>query len=178
MAQPRSAVLGQIIASIIGVGIGKLFALSPDAERLRWLAGSLACAITTVVMVLTKTIHPPAGSTALLAAVDANALELGWLLIPVMMLGCALMLSAALILNNIQRRFPSFWWTPEGLTRHKPSDLERTESKYRTSIGGSSVITETQGLELIVRRGEVMVPHGFYLDNEEKQFLETISNRI
>ncbi|GAD91885.1 HPP family protein [Paecilomyces variotii No. 5] len=176
LAQPRSAILGQLIAAVIGVGIAKLFALNPDAENLRWVAGALACAVTTVAMLLTKTIHPPAGSTALLAAVDADTLELGWLLVPIMMLGCALMLGVALIVNNIQRRFPSFWWTPEDLSRPKPADIETTESKYEPSLGSST--TETHEVQLIIRRGQVIAPEGFYLTDEERQYLESLGNRI
>ncbi|KAJ9256942.1 hypothetical protein DTO195F2_5621 [Paecilomyces variotii] len=177
LAQPRSAILGQLIASVIGVGIAKLFALNPDAENLRWIAGALACAAATVVMILTKTIHPPAGSTALLAAVDENTLALGWLLVPIMLLGCALMLAAALVVNNLQRRFPSFWWTPEDLTRQKPSDLEKTETKYEPSLGSSSSPTETPEVQLIIRKGEVIAPEGFYLTDEERQYLESLVER-
>lgn len=75
-------------------------------------------------MAFTKTVHPPAGATALLAVVDDAIIDLGWFLIPVVLLGCALMLVAALVINNIQRRFPIYWWTPEDLaaqgTRHWP----------------------------------------------------------
>lgn len=58
-------------------------------------------------MALTKTVHPPAGATALLAVVDREMLEMGWLLIPVVLLSCLLMLCIALILNNIERSFQS-----------------------------------------------------------------------
>lgn len=129
-------------------------------------------------MLLTKTVHPPAGSTALLAAVDEDALALGWLLVPIMMLGCALMLGVALIVNNIQRRFPSFWWTPEDLSRPKLADIEKTESKYEPSLGGSSAATEMPEVQLIIRRGQVIAPEGFYLTDEERQYLESLGNRI
>ena len=62
--------LSHVFASVIGVGITKIFALLPP-ERfldLRWLAGALAVGASSAVMSMTKTVHPPAGATALLAA--------------------------------------------------------------------------------------------------------------
>ncbi|KAK8100197.1 hypothetical protein PG999_010571 [Apiospora kogelbergensis] len=124
LSQPRNAILGQILASIVGVAVAKLFALNPSllpaaggpepgvpAHDLTWLAGALACASATSVMALTGTVHPPAGATALLAVVAADVRALGWFLVPVVLLGCALMLSVALLVNNAQRRFPVYWWT-------------------------------------------------------------------
>lgn len=186
LAQPRCAVLSQLFASVIGVGIAKLFALNPRAEELHWLSGALACAAATAVMILTKTVHPPAGATALLAAVDKTALALGWWLVPVMLLGAALMLVAALIINNIQRRFPVYWWTAEDLTRtrQKPPDVERAGSSagepgaktFAPSLEGRS-LSEGEP-QLVVRRGQVVVPEAMYLTSEEKQVLERLSNRI
>ncbi|KAJ2900728.1 hpp family protein [Zalerion maritima] len=109
LAQPRNAILSQLIASLTGVCINKLFSLSSDPYRL--VGGALACALSIMFMALTNTVHPPAGATALLAVTDEHAVELGWLLVPLMMLGCAIMLSVALLVDNVQRRFPLYWWT-------------------------------------------------------------------
>lgn len=121
LSQPRNSILGQVLASIVGVAVAKLFALDPallpaagepeSGHDLTWLAGALACASATAVMALTGTVHPPAGATALLAVVNPDVRVLGWLLIPVILLGCTLMLSVALLVNNLQRRFPVYWWT-------------------------------------------------------------------
>ncbi|KAK8058217.1 hypothetical protein PG994_008665 [Apiospora phragmitis] len=127
LSQPRNSILGQVLASVVGVAVAKLFALDPallsdigggpeagvggPAHDLTWLAGALACASATAVMALTGTVHPPAGATALLAVVDADVRALGWFLVPVMLLGSTLMLGVALLVNNLQRRFPVYWWT-------------------------------------------------------------------
>ncbi|KAK7995910.1 hypothetical protein PG991_015377 [Apiospora marii] len=124
LSQPRNSILGQVLASIVGVAVAKLFALDPTllpaagerepgvaAHDLTWLAGALACASATAVMGLTGTVHPPAGATALLAVVNPDVRVLGWLLIPVILLGSILMFGVALLVNNVQRRFPVFWWT-------------------------------------------------------------------
>lgn len=60
-------------------------------------------------MGLTNTVHPPAGATALLAATSVDITNLGWVLVPLIILGNVLMLGVACVLNNIQRQFPMYW---------------------------------------------------------------------
>lgn len=87
----------------------------PDKERLdslRWLAGSLSVATAIVIMQITGTTHPPAGATALLAAVNADVYEIGWYYLPVILLSSTLILVVALLVDNIQRRYPLFWFSP------------------------------------------------------------------
>jgi CBS-domain-containing membrane protein len=106
---------GHFISAFIGVCITKLFGLLPSDERLdqlRWLAGSLSAATAIVVMQITKTTHPPAGATALLAAVSPEVYPMGWYYLPVVLLSSTLVLVSALVINNIQRRYPVFWWEP------------------------------------------------------------------
>ncbi|RDA88507.1 hypothetical protein CP532_6665 [Ophiocordyceps camponoti-leonardi (nom. inval.)] len=115
LAQPRNAVGGHIIATIVGVAISKLFQLNDNFHDIRWLGGAFACAAATVIMALTKTVHPPAGATALTAVVDSKLVALGWLLVPAVMVGSLLMLGMSLVINNIDRRFPLYWWTAADL---------------------------------------------------------------
>ncbi|AEO69700.1 5b41c616-110e-40d4-8b58-bb74dc44a562 [Thermothielavioides terrestris] len=112
LAQPRNAILGQMVSALIGISICKLFALSPHFAAVRWLGASLACACATAMMALTGTVHPPAGATALMAVLDPDVAALGWFLFLPLLLGCILMLAVALLINNIQRRFPYYWWSP------------------------------------------------------------------
>ncbi|EGN93074.1 hypothetical protein SERLA73DRAFT_146259 [Serpula lacrymans var. lacrymans S7.3] len=124
LAQPRALVGGHFIGALVGVCITKLFRLLPTEARyqqLQWLAGSLSCATATVAMQMTSTVHPPAGATALLAAVNQETLELGWYYLPVVLLSSALALAVALLVNNIQRRYPVFWIEPVVAPISKPS---------------------------------------------------------
>lgn len=82
-------------------------------------------------MALTKTVHPPAGATALLAVVDDTLIHIGWFMLPVMLLGCALMLGVALVINNLERRFPVYWWTPEDLSKRGPILRRRHSDKLK-----------------------------------------------
>ncbi|QSS55581.1 hypothetical protein I7I53_03499 [Histoplasma capsulatum var. duboisii H88] len=184
LAQPRNAFLGQIIASIIGVGIAKLFALHAYAESWFWLAGPVACAVAVAAMIFTKTIHPPAGASALLASIDPGTRRLGWLLIPLVMLSASLILATALLLNNIQRQFPLYWWTPESLrpAERTEKDLEMTSSDddERTPTG-SAIITRQfpkQDQMIMIRGGRVITSDDLFLSPEEIQCLDRLSKRI
>ncbi|KND90043.1 Transmembrane protein [Tolypocladium ophioglossoides CBS 100239] len=138
LAQPRNAIFGQLISSLVGVGVAKLFQLSDHFDDIQWVGGALACASATALMALTKTVHPPAGATALLAVVDTDLVRMGWFLIPVVMLGCALMLGVALLVNNIERQFPVYWWTPEDLRQLRPVFLRRKSDEEMGGGGGSN----------------------------------------
>ncbi|KAJ7670362.1 HPP family protein [Mycena rosella] len=115
LAQPRALMGGHFIGALIGVCITKLFGLLPTQYRLdelRWLAGSLSGATAIVAMQITRTTHPPAGATALLAAVSPEVYRMGWYYLPIVLLSSTLVLVSALLINNIQRRYPVFWWAP------------------------------------------------------------------
>ena len=86
--------------------------MAPNDDSIRWVGGALACAIATSIMAATDNVHPPAGATALIAVVDVPSRKLGWWMIPLVLLSCVIMMGVALILNNVQRRFPMYWWSP------------------------------------------------------------------
>lgn len=232
LAQPRNAVLGQLIAAVSGVAVAKLFRLSPRFDDIQWVGGALACASATCLMALTNTVHPPAGATALLAVVDDSLVRLGWVLVPVMMLGCALMLGVALLVNNVAaRRFPMYWWTPEELGGKGRSSkvlpppppphsraAGKLEDEEEASIDdvalpavppvarGPSAPPEpkvvvvaannnnniehgantthddnkenTNTAHVVLKPGEIVVPHGMTLSPAERYLLETISSRL
>ncbi|KAI1800245.1 HPP family protein [Daldinia bambusicola] len=198
LAQPRNAVLGQFFSSLIGVAIRKLFALGPMSLEVTWVAGSLSCSCAVAFMALTGTVHPPAGATALLAVVDESVVHLGWFLLPIVLLGCVLMQCVALLLNNIQRRFPVYWWTPAEVGRrnkqqqqHQQLPEKKTSSSSSDSssdTGAKLETTTTRHMEegriiiepskVIITRGHVAVSDDVYLSPEEKMFLEELSERL
>ena len=78
-----------------------------------FVAAGLAVAVAIVAMMVTDTVHPPGGATALIAVIGGDAVqELGFLyvLMPTG-LGALLLLVVALIVNNIPkaRRYPVYW---------------------------------------------------------------------
>lgn len=107
LAQPRNLVGGHMIAGIIGVACYKLFGGTI------WIAGALAASLAIVAMLLTKTLHPPAGATALIAVIGGEKIhDLGFLyaFIPAG-LGAFILLIIALLVNNLSknRRYPEYW---------------------------------------------------------------------
>ena len=108
LAQPRNLVGGHILAGLIGVTCYKFF-----GDTL-WIAGALAASLAIVVMLLTKTLHPPAGATALIAVIGGDKIHaLGFLyaLVPAG-LGAMVLLGVALLVNNLSRhrRYPEYWF--------------------------------------------------------------------
>lgn len=108
LAQPRNLLGGHILAGLIGVMSYKIF-----GEPL-WITGTIAVSLAIVVMLLTKTLHPPGGATALIAVIGGEKIHnLGFLyaFIPVG-LGVFVLLIVALIVNNIpkSRRYPEYWF--------------------------------------------------------------------
>ncbi|ORY70388.1 HPP family-domain-containing protein [Pseudomassariella vexata] len=191
LAQPRNSIFGQLIASMVGVSISKLFALNAWSGELLWLAGSLSCACATAIMALTGTVHPPGGATALLAVVNDDVAKLGWFLFPVIILSCILMKCVALLLNNIQRSYPSYWWSPEdvGQNWHAAEESDR-QSHPDIQLGSKVEHSSSQdrdddmtsdahyGSKLIIERGKIVIPDDVFLTFEEKNFLEEISAKL
>ncbi|KAK4154908.1 HPP family-domain-containing protein [Chaetomidium leptoderma] len=139
LAQPRNAILGQAVSAAVGISLCKLFALSPNFESVRWLGASLACACATALMALTGTVHPPAGATALMVVLDPTVAALGWFVFLPLLLGCALMLAVAVLVNNVQRRFPYYWWSP--------GETGAYWRRRREEKGGGGVETEVGRME-------------------------------
>lgn len=185
LAQPRNAFFGQALSCLIGVSVAKIFLHHPDFKSVQWAGGALACACATSVMALTQTVHPPAGATALLAVVDDSLVAMGWFMIPVVLLGSVLMLAVALVVNNVQRRFPMYWWTPRKL---EPKTAKNDQEMEKES-GGSRAASESQDdsrdaeanrepVEIVIRSGHVSIPPGLSLKPEEEEFLQSLAQRL
>lgn len=146
LAQPRALLLGHTLSALTSISLVKLFLLLPPATftSLQWLLGSLSTALAIVIMQATGTTHPPAGATALLAAVDKDVRGLGWYLVPVVLLCGAVVLVTGLGVNNLQRRWPVFWWgvgdadgeeeEGEGDDDGGEKGVERREEGSRSSV--------------------------------------------
>ncbi len=108
LAQPRNLVGGHIISGLIGVGCQQIFGDVP------WLAASMAVSLAIAAMLLTKTLHPPGGATALIAVVGgAKVHNLGFIyaFFPAGT-GALILLIVALIVNNLSksRKYPEYWF--------------------------------------------------------------------
>jgi len=181
----------------VGVSIAKLFERNPDFVNLRWIAGPLSCGIASFVMTMTNTIHPPGGATALVAVIDPTTQALGWMFVPLIILSSLLLLVVALVVNNVQRQFPVFWWTAKDVSRKPRDDIEsflkegksKTETEQSVKVGnfkkedrsGNKVQQiKNTGLEqmIVLSDDQVMLPEGFGLDPEQIQLLQVLRERL
>lgn len=130
---------------------------------------------------MTNTVHPPGGATALLAIIDQPVLAMGWKFVPLILLGTVLMFLVALLVNNIQRMFPVFWWTPRDIGKKAAEDVEKNwDDKGRRENERKIEQIENAGFrQMIVLSGSgVVVPEGFALGMMEEQILEDLRNRL
>lgn len=107
LAQPRNLIGGHIISAFIGVLSYRLF-----PEHL-WIASAMAVSMAIVAMLITRTLHPPGGATALIAVIGGEKIHrLGYLyaIVPAG-LGALILLLVALIVNNLSdnRKYPEYW---------------------------------------------------------------------
>jgi CBS-domain-containing membrane protein len=108
MAQPRNLVGGHMLSGLMGVLSYQLWGATP------WLAAGLGVSGAIAVMLLTRTVHPPGGATALLAVIGGpklHALGYWYVLVPAGA-GACLLLLVALVVNNLarHRQYPEYWW--------------------------------------------------------------------
>ena len=183
LAQPRNALLGQTFSAIIGVCISKLFQLSSNFVDLQFVAGALACACSSFIMGATNTVHPPGGATAVLAATNAEIIAMGWMFIPFVMLGSVIMLIIAVLLNNVQRQYPNYWWTAEQLPRKRNvNDLEKVSSvesdeTMRHDEDPAAYVSAQEG-SVVVGAEKLLVPEGLRLTQKEMEVLSELQDRM
>jgi CBS-domain-containing membrane protein len=107
LAQPRNLIGGHVFSGLAGVACYQLFGSTV------WLASAMAVSLAIVVMLATKTLHPPGGATALIAVIGGIKIHnLGFLyaFIPAGT-GAAILLIIALLVNNLSknRKYPEYW---------------------------------------------------------------------
>ncbi len=108
LAQPRNLIGGHVVSGLVGVACYQIF-----GDTI-WLASALGVSLAIAAMLLTRTLHPPGGATALIAVIGGEKIhKLGFLyaFVPAG-LGASILLVVALIVNNLSRnrRYPEYWF--------------------------------------------------------------------
>jgi CBS-domain-containing membrane protein len=100
-SQPRNVILGHFISSLIGLVFFSMFGA-------QWWSTALAIAFTIPAMLLTRTVHPPAGSNPVIVMLTQPSWA--FLFTPTL-IGALLLVFVAIIFNNIgqTRRYPEYW---------------------------------------------------------------------
>jgi CBS-domain-containing membrane protein len=101
LAQPRNLVGGHLVSAAIAVTVVHLFGSGA-------LAISLAVGFSILFMYITRTIHPPGGSTAFIG-VQGHAGP--YFIIDPVLSGALILLLVALFTNNVvhHRQYPKHW---------------------------------------------------------------------
>ncbi len=100
-SQPRNVIFGHFISSLVGLGFLTLF--GPH-----WWSVALAVGTAIACMMLTRTVHPPAGSNPVIIFLTQPTW--GFLLFPTLA-GAIILVLVALVYNNTIRdaRYPKYW---------------------------------------------------------------------
>jgi CBS-domain-containing membrane protein len=100
-SQPRNVVAGHFISSLVGLVV--LFAFGPH-----WWSVALAVGTAIALMMLTRTVHPPAGSNPVIVFLMQPSW--GFLLFPTLV-GALVLVAVALVYNNATRdaKYPKYW---------------------------------------------------------------------
>jgi len=100
-SQPRNIIAGHFVSSLVGLLFLSVF--GPH-----WWAVALAVGTAIAIMMLTRTVHPPAGSNPVIVFMTLPAWD--FLLFPTL-IGALILLAVALIYNNLSREanYPKYW---------------------------------------------------------------------
>ncbi|GAN10023.1 hpp family protein [Mucor ambiguus] len=150
LAQPRNVIGGQIIGALTGVIISQLFlgiqknwASEGQYTAVQWVGGATAMAISLLIMQITKCVHPPGGATAVIPVTTPAFLEIKWLYIGVVVLSAVIQVFFACLINNIDRRYPVYWWAPSELPiKVNPTELTAVLSLPTSAHGQEDVVAD------------------------------------
>ena len=156
MAQPWAVVMGNTLSAVVGTA----FAMTP-LEPI--VAGPAAVCLAIVVMMATRSVHPPGGAVAL-TAVLTHATAWSFPLFPVM-INSVLLVSAGMLYNSFTgRRYPHPQVAPAAPTQPgrepEPDDLGEVLRRYNQVLDVSrddleALLHETERLAYRRRLSEL-----------------------
>ena len=124
LAQPWPVIGGHFLAAAVGIACHAL--LGPS-----WLAAAVAVGLSIAGMSMLRCLHPPAGGTAVLAALASPALaNLGWTFLALPLgLNLVLLVLSAVAYNRLTghaypHRAPQVAIPPAWVGRYSPEDLD------------------------------------------------------
>ena len=107
-SQPRNLFGGHILSCIIGVACHELISVPMNSP---WLAAPVSVSLSLMTMIATKTVHPPAGGTALIAVLGSEQLHDMQFKLLIPTISSASLLFGVAMLNNIfKRKYPHKWF--------------------------------------------------------------------
>ncbi len=100
-SQPRNVVFGHVISSVVGLSFIYTFGAF-------WWVVSLSVAVSIGIMMLTRTVHPPAGSNPVIVFLTLPSWS--FVIFPTLA-GSMILVVVALVYNNLTRdaKYPKYW---------------------------------------------------------------------
>jgi CBS-domain-containing membrane protein len=100
-SQPRNVIVGHVMCSLVGL-------VCVTTLGAHWWSLALAVAIVIALMMITRTVHPPAGSNPVIVFLTLP----GWdfVIFPTL-IGAAMLVLVALLYNSVIRKngYPKYW---------------------------------------------------------------------
>ena len=97
-SQPRNLIGGHLISALVGVACVRYL---PDVLLIQ---EATAVATAIALMMLTHTVHPPGGATALIAVVGPDAVQtMGWMYTFPVLVGALALMLVAMVSNNLMQ---------------------------------------------------------------------------
>ena len=101
LAQPRNVIAGHVLSAATGMVVAHLLGVTP-------VSLALAVALAIVLMLWTRTPHPPAGANPLIVMLAGSSWS--FLLFPVL-LGALILVAVACVVHKLnQQHYPKYWW--------------------------------------------------------------------
>lgn len=117
----------------------------------------------------------------MLAATSPEITEMGWYFVGLVMWGTTLMLLVGLVINNIQRQFPMYWWTNLPLRETVRDDVEVGEDGnggFEEGEKKDEAVDDEEVHEICISATGVVMPKDFALNGQEAELLEQLRNRL
>jgi CBS-domain-containing membrane protein len=158
-SQPRNAICGQALA----ISIALVFAYIPETALPLWVRVPLATATAIASLTRLGITHPPAGAAALI--ISSGGYD--WVVLPLLLLGNAIAIITATLINNIsdKRQYPTFLHfglsplvkalhcipNKQPKAREQKPTLEKKETKSLDRMEPSETETTGAGGELEIK---------------------------
>jgi CBS-domain-containing membrane protein len=104
-SKPKNVFFGHLFSAIVGITVAFVLIQTGSFDDWKWAGIGLAGCTAIVVMMLTGTIHPPGGATAITCVMSGFG-SIEYLFVPIM-LGVVVMMAIAYCANAARRRFSS-----------------------------------------------------------------------
>lgn len=184
LAQPRNVICGHAIGAVVGVIIAQLFlniqknwAWDGQQKLVEWVGGATAVSLAIVIMQLTKTVHPPGGATALIATTTPSLINDSGFYIGAVLLSAVVQVAVACLINNIERRYPQYWWTP-----HEPIKIDAATA---ITLVPKSDVSDNEKEEVVADNTTMELAEegrnnskSLYLDNSNSSTISSGTNAL